>query len=339
MAPKQATKRGRPTGKAEPQPKKIREDPNIVGVREALEQAGVSPSVKQMMLACLPNCLGVPAAERHATQTTVINMIKEVLDGVTSKLQDAVEGEKAKVVDIDRQKEGLQVALDNAQAALVAVEEDAQTKDTALAEASTAVAVAKEALYERQEAHREADGALLQAKGQQAAIQKALTEDFQAIVEGRSSSYQQILEHLQGITLDESLLSALPKTCVKAMGERGPFDTMVLDQLKSVLVGQEAEQAKLVKDAEPAAAERTEAIRAAQADLDSATAASRKAAEVLAEASKNTAPAKAAVEEAQKALDDFGPTFAEATKVRDQKALDLDNWTGYNMGCFEILAA
>lgn len=323
----------------QPPAKKVHEDPNMAGVREAINKANLSDRTKLMLQVCLLNSLGVPSAERHETQATVINMIKTAIDGVTQQLQDAVEKEKAKITDAECQKEQLEASLSKVQATLSQAEEAVQAKDAALADAATDQTAAKDALFERKEAQREHDGALLQAQEQEAAIHKVLAEDFQAIVDGTSASYQGPLELLQDISLDASLLSALPKTCGKAVIERGQFDTMVLDQLKSLLVGKAAQMAKTIKEAAPAAAQRIAAIEAAQSDLDNATAKSRKAAEELADAKKVEAQAKAAVQEAQQALDKYQPEFAEATKECDQAVSNLQNWVDYNVACFEVLAA
>jgi len=324
----------------QPPAKKIYEDPNMAGVREAVGKASnITDAVKQMLLACLATSLGVPSAERHETQASVVSMIREVIGGVTSQLQDAVADEKAKVSDAECHKEQLEAALGQAEEAQCQADEVVLAKDTALADAATAVTVAKEALFECQEAQKNKDGALVQAKQRETEIQKALAEDLPAIIDGTSASYQGVLDLLQDVSLDASLTSALPKTCSKAVSERSQFDTMVLDQLRSILVGKENELAKLITDAGPAAAERIAAIEAAQSDLDSATAASRKAAEELAETKRAAAQAKAAVQEAQRALREYEPRFAEATKERDQRASDLENWTDYNVACFELLAA
>merc|ERR1712124_22093 len=70
------------------------------------------------------------------------------------------------------------------------------------------------------------------------------------------------------LTLDESLLSALPSSCVKLKDQRGSFDIVVLSELEKAFSTKIAELASLLEAEEPAAADRKAKVDAAHSDYD-----------------------------------------------------------------------
>ena len=341
MAPKKAaTKRGG-AQVAEPAAKKAKADPHLAGVVEALEKAADLPdSCRKMLLACIPHCFSAPPEERHVSQAEATRMIGEVIQGVESALCKAADDQSARVVEVEASKSGLQAALTQAEAALAAAEEEIQAKTTTLEEATAAVQSAKTSVRDAEEAQRAGDAELLQAQQSKAALEKGIESDLRAIVEGLGEPeehFQALLPLLSGLGLDESLMSALPSTCKKTAADRGSFDAMVLEQLGARLKEQAVSLAGVVEEATPAAQARAFAVEAAQAELQKAEEAEKRAVEALEVARAGQQAAAAGAAAAKEKVDAFEPEYTQATQERDAKAGALENFRLYNVACFEQL--
>merc|ERR1719215_736801 len=137
--------------------------------------------------------------------------------------------------------------------------------------------------------------------------------------------------------MDGSLLSALPSSCKKSAEERGSFDVMVLDQVSKYFTDRQASFSKTIDEAAPAAAQRASAVAQAAADLDKASALQQAAAEDLNVASNEEQLAAQAKTAAEAALASYEPEYSAATKARDDKIAEAENFKLYNVGCFELL--
>merc|ERR1712194_322421 len=77
---------------------------------------------------------------------------------------------------------------------------------------------------------------------------------------------------LKQLSCDDSLVQALSSTCAKTPGDRGAFDTMVLNQLETALKQKLEELTKLVEAESPGAEERAAAVSTADKQLTDAKA-------------------------------------------------------------------
>lgn len=328
-------------GAAVKKAKQATEDPALEGVAQGIEQAADLPeSCRRMLLACIPQGLGVPADERHEAQHLAVQMIGEVLGGIASKLKQAVDEENAQVASFEARRAEL------AQAAAAAGE--VQAEKAAAVEASTAKfadadaaeKAAKAALQERQEDQRTGDAGVAKSRESKQALEQGMETHLRAIRDGTDDGaghHKALSPLLQDLGFDPSLLSALPSTCVRKPAERGNFDAMVLDQLEAGLKDKVAALAQAVEEATPAAEERAAAVAKAQEGLDSASAAQRAAAEHLASAQSEEKQAMEAVAAAKAAVAAYEPEYTQATQVRDQKAGEMEKFTWITMKNFETL--
>merc|ERR1712039_793204 len=140
-----------------------------------------------------------------------------------------------------------------------------------------------------------------QIQKNKAAVVNAIAVDVKQILAGESDG-KELLVMLTELKFDDSLLTALPATCARAVADRGEFDGMVLKQLETSLQQKLESLSKDVEAEVPLAKERSDAVSVAQEEASVATALHSKAKDeqVCAEASRREAAAS--VEEASKLL-------------------------------------
>ena len=126
----------------------------------------------------------VPADQRHEYQTTHVNMILELLQGVLSKLQDGVTSATGEVARIEACKAEL---LSKVQEAVEALEKandvESSTKGN-LADVTRTVLACKSTLAEKEKERCEGDAAHEAAKEDKLVIEQALAEEFRLLRDG-----------------------------------------------------------------------------------------------------------------------------------------------------------
>lgn len=340
MAPKKGTKRTATQGASAPaEVKKPKCDPMHRAVAEAIDQSeALSESCRAMLKAAIPGCLDVPTEERQEIQAQIVQMIGEVLEGIEAKLQEVLEAERSKVAGAETSKGDLGAKVSEAEACFEEAKQVVDKKKQALADATMDMTNAKTTLSEKQEVQRDGDKSLIHAREAKDALDEVVEGELQAIKAGTPGAhYTAVLPVLQTLTLDESLMTALPSTCMKAPSDRGAFDHMVIEQLEKSLSDRGSELAKTLEDGAPAAAERAADVEAAQSNLTALTEAQMKAAAELALAQASQQEASATVDADKVAVRNFEPEHQKAVQACEEKAADLENFRAYNLACFKML--
>eukprot|EP00438_Fugacium_kawagutii_P024932 Skav213189 [mRNA] locus=scaffold2826:64326:75722:+ [translate_table: standard] len=252
-----------------PEAKKMKETLSKYGVEkstydrvvEAIQLADDVPnSVRQMLIAMLPEGICVPANLRHEYQKTHVNMILEILEGVLSKLQQGVTTATGEVARIEASKSELQGKVQEAIAALEKANEGESSTKGNLAEVTQTVLACKSALAEKEKERVEGDAAHEAAKEEKSVIEQALAEEFRLLRDGE----------VEGDDAKASLMTALPTSILKKPADRGSFDAMVVAQLQEGLQKRLAQLTETIQNGEPAAAARLAAVDQAKKDLETA---------------------------------------------------------------------
>mmetsp|Transcript_155228 Transcript_155228/g.496338 ORF Transcript_155228/g.496338 Transcript_155228/m.496338 type:complete len:360 (-) Transcript_155228:324-1403(-) len=344
MAPAKGSKRGAKAtaAAAAPPAKKAKVDPTFQGVVEAIKQAFEVPeNCRKMLLACISKGLGTPCDERHESQTVMVKMIGDVVQGLLAKLQKASEAEAAACIEADARRQTLQEQVAGATEALAAATQEAEAKSSHAAEVDRAVEAAQSVLQDKEEGQRSGDVPLLQVQQSKTAFESGISANFEVIVDCQSEDLGQHYTALQPLlaelTLDEALANALPSSCMKKAVERGPFDAMVLDQLGTCLREKVAALEALEAEALPASQASAAAAAEARAALEVASAGRASSAEDLKAATAAAEAARASLHTTTEAAEAYEEVYSKATKNRDEKAEALENFKLYNVGCFELL--
>jgi len=329
-------------GVAPPQ-KKVKADPKLASVKHTLEGSDLPDAVKSMLVAMLPNSLAVDAMQRDSHQTRVVDMIGEVYEAIESKMKLAADSARGQVVVLENSKETLETSVQTAEAQHSHASEVVESKKPVLAECFSSASECKIALASDEEAQRTGDASGLAVEHEHHCLKVAIDEHLKVLREGSwemgsAKQHLDILIPLATKWTDESLVTALPSTCIKPPTERSSFDNMVLDQLE---VSLKARLDKLCADIEaeaPAKTGRTAAVCAAQQRLQQAVDAQVKASEEVASALSLQKEALAALEEAKKHLTAFKPALKHANESADEAQAEMELFhDNCRVNCFDAL--
>lgn len=331
-----------PASAPAPAAKKAKVDPNLVGVQEAIKMhASLSESCQQMLIAGLPGAVGTQAGERQESQALIVGFVDETLAAVEAKFQADLDAQSARAQAIEQSRGDLEAEATARGAAAEAAAGDVQAKTDALAEAARRAEDAERALLGKEEEHRVADANYNKHNDKLAALQACLESEFKALADGQSETgqahYEALLPLVKDAGLDESLAAALPSACQKKSGDRTSFDVMVIDSLGNSLREKAAALAKTVEEANRVRGNMKSANDTAKAELDSLKDSKTKHGEDLAQAQRAHGEAREALRRATEAVAAQGPGLEEATKLKDEKAVALENFRLYNKGCWELL--
>lgn len=307
MAPTKASKRSTSALATTPSPddaspaKKSRVDPIFAGIIETLEGADdLNEHCRAMLIGMVRPSLGKAKSERHHMQQLGVNMIEEALQAHKRTLIEGVEEANLELAELAGSKNALLQHVDDA--------------NTFLAAKKTATASAKAAHEQTKEATKIADEALegakvLQERAQtlhtvlekeRVAIQSAYEEHFKTPMESDQGPHHIFLRpFIDQLGFEESLLCALPSSCMKTKEQRGGFDDLVLTELGKSIQTKIAEYTEGVSDAalaisdlkagvaleEQAVEDRRQTEKTAAENLEAATVAQREAEEKVAKAS------------------------------------------------------
>jgi len=339
MAPK-GTKRAQPKGAA-PQAKKAKVDPMLEAVQEAIEGAHfLSDSCRAMLVVVLNGSLGVPSDERLPTQAMFVEQIAQLMQQSKARKEEALKAEEQNCEDFVNKKSGLDAKVVEAEASVTKMKELAEAKKAAFEEAKEAVANAKQELVAKKEAELVGEVADNKAQGQSEKLSTARNNRLVAIISGEGDTlkhYDALKPLLPIMELDITLKTAVPAACAKPFSERGAFDNMAIDALKTAMDQKLAELTKQVQDAEPAAAARKAAGEKAEGAVKAATEQEAAAAEELQTATANLANAQTDLKVAKDEVIQYEPGFKKATASRDEKSEELKQFVEYSMACFETI--
>lgn len=353
MAPKKGTKRAAEVAVAEPsEAKKMKETLQKYGVEksiydrvvEAIQFADDVPnSVRQMLIAMLPEGICVPADQRHEYQTTHVNMILELLQGVLSKLQDGVTSATGEVARIEACKAEL---LSKVQEAVEALEKandvESSTKGN-LADVTRTVLACKSTLAEKEKERCEGDAAHEAAKEDKLVIEQALAEEFRLLRDGEvegedAKAHYKKLEALAGkIGFEASLMTALPTSILKKPADRGSFDAMVVAQLQEGLGKCLAQLNETIQTGAPAAAHRLASVDQAKKDLEMSKLKQQEVADLYLSAKQVQKDCQGAKKAADTKVKQSEPDLKAAKKIQQEAENRLENYKTKNWSSFENL--
>jgi len=268
-------------------------------------------------------------------------MIGEVVDGVRARMRQAVEAEDAKVVTIRGSKAGLEGQVESARAVQAKVVTVLGAQETALAQVSTEVLEKKTALAASVEAQKSGDAPFAPMQTEKAQYEAVIAEEFQAILEGSSQTKKHcdkvvaLAKKLSGV--DESLMKAMPSTCLKKADARSQFDNMVLETLSKNFADHVASLTATLEAAKAGFAERAASVQAAQAAFDATKARQQAAAADVSATQAACREAQASLTAAEAAVSNFEPTLVAAEDLAGERKEALENFVTWNVSCFEMM--
>jgi chromosome segregation ATPase len=343
MAPAKGTKRAAPVAKEQDEPvAKILKQQRVSktkfnAIRDAINHTlaeGLSDQTRKMLVSAVPLSLCIPADQRHDIQSGVVEMIGEVITTVTGKLQEAVDGEGAKLEGYTQAKQALVDVAEKAGATESDAASAVEACKTSLAEKTAAHAAAGTDLATKKQEQEDGDAAMKEQKLEKEAIEAVIATDLAAVTGGNAEGGPAAEENVRKVTalaaklkFEASMLSAMPSSLGKTSDLRGPFDNMVLQQLGENFNKRVGELAAALAAEAPASGARGKAVSTAEGSLQSAKEAMEGAAAALTAAEGKLGEAKTAKEAADSAVADYEPTYAKAEAELKTKRLEMESFS------------
>jgi len=351
MAPKRGNKRAA-EAVTEDNAKKLQTVLKKQGVTKATHEAileaiqhpmasSLTPATRTMLIAMLPQGLFVPGAEREEAQQVCVRMLGEVFESITSKMQAEIseaDGQLSK-----EKAEGAKLSEDSkaAETALKEATEEAASKKMTLADAAKEVISSKANLVEKEKEQQAGSAAYEEAVAEKEELAAVLAHDFRLLRDGDSEATSEvrakILTLSAKLSLEESLMTALPSVLAKKPTERGSFDAMVVAQLEEGLTNKVAKLSEVVTNGAPAAAARQVSVDEAKQAMETAKNAQQLAADELTAANNLQKKRAQEGEDVKAALDAQGPVVHTAGELKREKEEQLQGFMDWNFACFETL--
>eukprot|EP00928_Gymnodinium_smaydae_P042143 TRINITY_DN2841_c0_g1_i5.p1 TRINITY_DN2841_c0_g1~~TRINITY_DN2841_c0_g1_i5.p1 ORF type:complete len:377 (-),score=126.29 TRINITY_DN2841_c0_g1_i5:301-1431(-) len=341
MAPKGSLKRPAAAAAAtDAGQKRQRQQKDCAVVAAALEKADLPLHVRQLVKSLAPHALSVCVEERHDYQKKAVDFIGEVLAGIETSLIDASKNADAAVASLDEEKARREQAV-VAGAKDVAVKKgDAAMREAELVEAGTKADKATEALKARQNEAKAILASHARTAGVKESLEALMAQTLQPMREAAATAkavgtlIKQVRE--LGIT-DNSLLEAVHHTFIKEPATRGDFDAEVLRNLDAALTARlQALEAELASMA-PEKTQREQAVAEAEQIHGEVRGSQSMARTAVADAAAEVKAAHKALQEAEKALKNFGADSKRATEKMSAAKRELVAFTEGALATFKSL--
>jgi len=323
--------------------KMVKKNPALDAVADGIFQVeGLNDHCRKMLLTAMPTSLAISADERHRSQSMLVDMIGEALQSVEASLQVAADVEASRVVAIESSKPSLDEDLTSKKAALTAAAQLCESNTVKLADAAKILVTAKSILSEKLEAQGTCDAVLSRAKDSKDEVDTAIETHWKVISEGQSEEaqkqhYKVLMPLLSMLSLEDSLVTALPGTCAKLKANRGAFDFMALEQLEAILMGKAAELAKVFEEGPSSAQAHVAAVEEARREVEAAGERQKQMGEALDSSVMSRRGVEFHAEAAHVALVSHEVGCQKAIEARDAKANALKHFQEYNMASFNML--
>jgi len=329
-------------GTAPPQ-KKAKVDPKVASVKQTIESADLPEPCKAMLLAMLPHSLCVPKDLRTEPQSRAVDMVGEVYDAIELKLKNTSEKESATVTEIEASKDKVDAALSESESRHAATTATVDSCKLALAQCFGTTNERKLAVAATEESERTGNASGLVVEEEHRALKCVLDEHLKVLKEGswETGSAKRHLDALLPLATkltDESLVTALPSTCIKPPADRSSFDSMVIDQLETSLTSRLTQLTADIETEKPAKAQRAADVAAAQQTFKEAVDAQQKASDECSSALAAQKDTLAVLELARSDVAAFKPTLRKAKEAADEAQAELELFhDNCRVGCFDSL--
>jgi len=328
-----------------PQQKKAKVDPKVAkvaSVKQTIESADVSESCKAMYVAMVPHSLCVPKDVRSEPQSRAVQMISEVYDAIELTLKHTAQKESAKVVEIAASKGSVDAAFSEAESMHSATTATVESRKAALAQCFKTTYDRKLALAAAEESERTGNAAGLAVEEEHRALKCALDEHLKVLKEGscETDSAKRHLDALLPLATQltaESLVTALPCTCLKPLADRSTFDNMVIDQFEAILMAKLTQLNADIEAGKPAKAQRAADVAAAQQSLKVAEDAMQKESDATVAALSVQANTLAVFEVARSGVAVYKPQLKKAKEAADEAQAEVDLFQDNNRQHFSFL--
>jgi len=225
-----------------------------------------------MLANTVDGTLAVPKEERHAFQDKVIEMVREVLDGLKAAAQSKLDAAEEKLETRCRESEQHQIAVDAAATMLAERTKMAAAADSEHAERVSACVTVKQLLASAKQEESTGNAGMAVTEEKKQKLESVLETVFGPLKNGELSTVkvQDGMKTIQTLAkdlgLDASLLQTVPAVFAKAPCERGSFDNVVIVQIEAEFQKCMVAFTDELVNGEPAKKERAAKVEAASGE-------------------------------------------------------------------------
>jgi len=243
-----------------------------------LKQVEGMPRDVAMMLGDMLSLALLPyKGERHDLQDRVVALGEEALRSHERKMETQIASSTESIARNEEASDPQKQAAHDAEGVVRQKLEAESGCKGGLAEAAQGFQAAKTALAEAKAACNALDHELEVAACRKEELEKIQKDLVSPLTEGgldedvKKSCVTNLVNVLEGLGLEHSIMIAIPASFGKAPEDRGSFDTMVVSQLKEELESRIRKAVSQLEEAEPTKAARTTSVDEAKIALDIAT--------------------------------------------------------------------
>jgi len=314
------------------------------GIKKALKSAdGFPASVLSMLAHGVDDIMSKCKEERHKFQGQCVEMVDAVLKTVEAAATDKVAKAEAKVAELSAEKGTRDATLEKAK-------EDTAAKKVKLTEAKEALAAAGQGYKEAKSAHSKvaeankvSEAEFKAQEEKKAKLEAFLTEPFGKMKEGTLEASElkagsaETLKIGKEYSFDSSLLTSIPSAIAKKPEERGPFDSICLQQVEDELKKKIAEMTEKLTAMEPAKAEKAAELAAAETAMSAAQQKELDSKDALNTAKEEEKASEEALKAAKDAVKDFMPEMSAACDAVDEAKAEKETLTDTALTPFKEL--
>jgi len=341
MAPRSSAKRAQsPKGN---DTKKPRVNDQMRKIVEVLETSDLPAPCRDMLVAMVPRCLDVAPHERHEYQDLALEFISEVFENVRAKRRQQIHAAEELLAGAGETEQTLKDLLQKADTFLNAKTLRFQALKQVLAKLFTEVSAAKVSLSEVQGAKKINQDALDAWRKEQEEMVAAQQTAYPAIKNGTWQTAQ-ARQHIHALlamskkaSLDSSLATVIPSSCVKRPSDRSKFDNMVIEQIGECLVRRLVELSTQIETASLQAAQDALLFEQAQSTLNRVQEKHQRVEEDIANAQEEQQTAKEHLVGAQNHLRNWEVEHQKAMQTIDDQKRALALFEEDPMACFKLL--
>jgi len=315
-------------------------------VYNAIEAAAQLPEGASAMLkSVLPLCLGVCQAERHEYMQSVAKIAADELAKVKAMYQEVVSREEATIGSLDEEKQQLEAARAEMSADWEGKAAALQARKSELARDARAFQAARRAHEDAQARQASGEAGAAAAGRRRADLESASRDLLQPLKEGTTADEngapelaRLLCERLGGlIDLSDTLAATIPSVLGKATADRGPFDTIAIQQLEEAIEKQLAFLATVIRDGDSMQAACAEETRLAVAAFEAAQERQNASAAAFTAAQKDNDDVELLIKEASEKMRLIPSRKGTATRKLQAAQGKLDAFCGGPLSTFTEL--
>lgn len=297
-------------------------------------------SVRTLLANAVQDSLGVMKDERHACQSSCVQMIGEALAGLEKARQGAIDEVQGKINGAEAEMSSRTAAKTAAETALNDLVAGGDAAKAALDADTNAAKSAVEGVKAAKVAQKEGDAAADKSAGCKEMLEK-LQGQVAELKDQEQGCDQKTISSIvaagKQLGFDGTLLSMVPETLKRKKEVRGTFDTMAFDSLQAEIAKHLAKVIADLADPVAARAQRQAAVEAAESAQEAAAKRKDEAVTAVANATKAVKDGRTALSAAKDAVAVFEREMSGHAKELENANRKLSNLQDGAMAAYREL--